>query len=130
MVDLHWFILKKNRRVAQWINDGQQSTGNQQDRIRELDEIGPEYWVILLGRRFQMSAKTVAHGREQLVLKICVATRTETRVKRRGQHRRGHAFINCGLHRPPAFARIGDASGKFRECGIFGERICRQIKQP
>jgi len=58
----------------------------------------------LLGGFFQMSAKTVAHGREQLVLKISIAARTETRVERRGQHRRGHAFINGRLYRPPAFA--------------------------
>src|ERR1017187_9674654 len=64
----------------------------------------------LLRGFFQMPAESVAHGREQLVLKICVATRTETRVKRRGQHRRRHAFINGRLDRPSSFTGVGHAT--------------------
>src|SRR5271165_3634556 len=57
---------------------------------------------------FEMAAKTKAHGREHLVLKVRVAARTESLVKRRGQDRHRHAFVNRRLDGPAALAGIGD----------------------
>ncbi len=51
-------------------------------------------------------------------------------VERRTQHRHGHAFVDGRLDRPAAFARIGNASGKFRQLRVFQQRRGRQIQQP
>src|ERR1017187_10842316 len=67
-----------------------------------ISRIAPKSWPMSdqiigspsLGGFFQMPTEPIAHGREQLVLKVGVAARTETFIKRRGQHRCGHAFVN------------------------------------
>src|SRR5882762_6536963 len=68
---------------------------------------------------FQVSAEFVAHARKKLLLKIRVAARTEPLIKRGGQDRRRHAFINGSLDCPAALARVGDTPGESREAGIL-----------
>ena len=43
---------------------------------------------------------------------------------------RGHALVDGGLDRPAAFARVGDAPGKFAQHGILYQRRGREIEQP
>ena len=64
---------------------------------------------------FQVPAETKPHRGKQFVLVIGLAARGEPFVKRRGQHRHRHPFINGRLDRPAALAGIGDPAGEFRQ---------------
>ena len=89
-----------------------------------------EFSSSLWRRFFQVSAELKAHGREQFVLEVRLAARGEAFVERRGEHGHRHAFVDGGLDRPAAFARIRDSAREFGERGIFDQRGRRQVEQP
>ena len=84
----------------------------------------------LLSALFDMSTELEAHCREQLVLKIGIAARSETGEKGGAQHRHRHRLVNGGLDRPAPFARVGNAPGELRQLLITRQRRRRQVEQP
>src|SRR6516225_3342857 len=61
---------------------------------------------------FQMPAKAIAHGRQQLIGIIGLASRTEALVERSGQDRGGNRFVDSRLDGPASFAGVRYAAGK------------------
>src|SRR4030095_1373098 len=83
-----------------------------------------------LGGFFQVPAALVAHRGEQLVGKICLATRAKTLIQRSCQDMSRHTLVDGGLDRPPALARVRNLTCEFREGGISDQRDRRQVQQP
>src|SRR5579864_1347942 len=79
---------------------------------------------------FQMATKFIPHCRQELVGKVRLAARTEPLVKRRSENRGWYRFVDRSLNRPASFARVGDATGKFRKIRILQEGRGGQIQQP
>src|SRR6516164_2894023 len=70
---------------------------------------------------FEVSAKSIAHGGQQLVSIVGFATRAETLVKRSGQNRYGDCLINRRLDGPAPLAGIGHSTGELFEFRIVGQ---------
>src|SRR4029434_8078891 len=79
---------------------------------------------------FQMSAELIAHRGEQLVGKICLATRAKTLIQRSCQDMSRHTLVDGSLDRPAPLARVRNLTCEFRECGISDQRDRRQVQQP
>src|SRR6266567_5520983 len=92
-------------------------------------------YLSLCGLRFfgwflQMSAELVTHGGQEFVCKVGFAARAETLVKRRGENRGRHRFVDCGLDGPASFARVRHSSGKLRKAWILNQGAGREIQEP
>ena len=61
---------------------------------------------------FEVTAELESHRREEFILVIRFAARTEPLVESGGEYRHRNAFINRCLDRPPAFTGIGDPAGE------------------
>src|ERR1700722_321925 len=77
-----------------------------------------------------MAAELEAQRRQQFVLEVRFAARTEALEERRGEDRRRHRLVNGGLDRPTPFAGVGNSARELRQRGILDERRCGQIEQP
>src|SRR6266536_1966603 len=92
-------------------------------------------YLSLSGLRFfcwflQMSAELVTHGGQEFICKVGFAAGAETLVKRRGENRCRHRFVDCGFDRPASFARVRHSSGKFRESRVLNQGARRKIQEP
>src|SRR4029453_17150528 len=83
-----------------------------------------------LGGFFQVPAELVAHRGEQLVGKICLATRAKTLIQRSCQDVSRHTLVDGGLYRPTSLPGVRNLTCEFREGGISDQRDRRQVKQP
>ena len=77
-----------------------------------------------------MSAETEAHGREHLFAEGMLLPRAEPGVQRRGEHVGRYRFLDRGLDRPAALARILDEARKVLELRILCQRSGAEIEQP
>src|SRR5215212_5107060 len=59
----------------------------------------------------EVAAEGLAHCRENAVAPVGLAARGEAVEERGREHRSGHTFLDRGLHRPAALARVADAAG-------------------
>ena len=75
-------------------------------------------------------AEAEAHGREHLFAEGMFLPRAETGVERRGDHIRRNRFLDRGLDRPAALARILDEAGKILQLRILRQRGGAEIEQP
>src|SRR5579875_3362304 len=65
-------------------------------------------------RRLEMAAEFVAHRRENLVLELRLAARTEARIERSAEDGGRDGFVDRRFDRPTALARIGDVARELR----------------
>src|SRR5262249_24912206 len=79
---------------------------------------------------FQMSTELETHRREQLVLIVRLAARTEALIERGGEHRHRHRLVDGGLDRPASFSGVGNPACKLLQVGIFHQCRGRQVEQP
>src|SRR5215212_9988657 len=78
--------------------------------------------------RLLVTAKTIAHRRQDLFVEGVLLARTKAREQRRGQHFGGHGFVDGGVDGPAPLAGIIDVAGIALQRGIFGERGSREIE--
>src|SRR5207244_10569093 len=81
-------------------------------------------------RWLDMTAKLGAQRGEELVREGMVAPRSEARIERCRQHIGGHLFVDRGVNRPAAFARVGHSADKLRKLRISRKRERRQVEEP
>src|ERR1035438_9347579 len=86
--------------------------------------------LLTASRFLQVAAEAEAHRREQLVLEIRIAARSETLVERGGKNRHRYTDIDGCLDGPSSFARIGDVPLEFGERRILCEAASREVEQP
>src|SRR5262245_65907693 len=75
------------------------------DPAASPDVLGP-------GVLLKVPTELVAHGRKQLICKVCLASGAEPLVQGGGQDVTGHALVDRRLDRPAALAGIGHAPGE------------------
>ena len=71
--------------------------------------------------RFNMTAKLLAHGRQNLVRETCLLARPEACVERSGQHVGRNGFLDRRHDGPAAFAEILDEPGIALQIRVFGQ---------
>src|SRR5215831_9048787 len=79
---------------------------------------------------FEMSAELETHRREQLVLIIRLAARTEALIERGGEHRHRYGLVDGGLDCPASFTGVGHAACKLLQVGILHKCRGGQVEQP
>src|SRR5262249_40921541 len=84
----------------------------------------------LLRRLFEMATELVAHGREQLVPEVRLATRAEALVESRGEDRHRHCLVDGGPDRPPSLAGVRHPALEALERRVLDERRGRQVEEP
>src|SRR5262249_60811955 len=81
-------------------------------RVAWVPFLHPRLVPLSPGRFLEMTAKLVAHRRQQLVCKIPFAARAEPFVESGGEHMGRNALVDGSLYRPAAFARVGHPPGE------------------
>src|SRR5712672_131437 len=76
------------------------------------------FWALL-----EVAAEALAHRRENAVAEVGLAAGGEPVEQRSGEHRRGHALLHRGLHRPPALAGVADVARVLVELGRLVQRL-------
>src|SRR4029450_11936518 len=75
------------------------------------------------GGFFQVPAELVAHRGEQLVGKICLATRAKTLIQRSCQDMSRHTLVDGSLDRPASLPGVRNLPSELRE-GVIYDRRC------